>query len=275
VVVVEKRLDRRRRCLAPLYPGFNYSNCSMCLRCPPGNHARSEPPRHGLQILPYEGGAVLQQDGGYLAMYRDHDANRREFARHPSAMPKPRPLFPRHPAPLPLHPPMLMHAPDPTSSAPDLNELMYIGKKFSKCRKPSAKEWSALTMSISDYLDEYFEHPVIKAYLAVLPSWHRLGPMSPGSAGVLPCRHGRCRRQYRRSALLMAAWVDHGRVKVAGRVRRRNPRRQGRDWVLVKNTAPGVVLDGGDEIMGNLLSPTWMQRTFLKPSKKRNRPPPS
>ena len=22
------------------------------------------------------------QDGGYLAMYRDHDANRREFARH-------------------------------------------------------------------------------------------------------------------------------------------------------------------------------------------------
>ena len=39
-------------------------------------------PRHGLQILPYEGGAVFQQDGGYLAMFRDHDANRREFARH-------------------------------------------------------------------------------------------------------------------------------------------------------------------------------------------------
>ena len=39
-------------------------------------------PKYGFQILPYEGGAVLQQDGGYLAMYRDHDANRREFARH-------------------------------------------------------------------------------------------------------------------------------------------------------------------------------------------------
>ena len=41
-----------------------------------------ELPRHGLQILPYEGGAVLTRDGGYLAIYRDHDANRREFARH-------------------------------------------------------------------------------------------------------------------------------------------------------------------------------------------------
>ena len=38
--------------------------------------------RHGLQIIPYEGGAVFTRGGDYLGMHRDHDANRREFARH-------------------------------------------------------------------------------------------------------------------------------------------------------------------------------------------------
>ena len=42
------------------------------------------------------------------------------------------------------------------------------------------------TMSISDFLDEYFENPVIKAYLAVSAIiGTALGPMSPGSAYVL------------------------------------------------------------------------------------------
>ena len=66
-----------------LYPGFTYSNCSYVSSLLRPEIMRDlELPKHGLQILPYEGGAVLQQDGGYLAMYRDHDANRREFARH-------------------------------------------------------------------------------------------------------------------------------------------------------------------------------------------------
>ena len=38
------------------------------------------------------------------------------------------------------------------------------------------------TMSISDFLDEYFESPVIKGYLAVSAIiGTALGPMSPGS----------------------------------------------------------------------------------------------
>ncbi len=66
-----------------LYPGFTYSNCSYVSSLLRPEIMRDlELPKYGLQILPYEGGAVLQQDGGYLAMYRDHDANRREFARH-------------------------------------------------------------------------------------------------------------------------------------------------------------------------------------------------
>ncbi len=42
------------------------------------------------------------------------------------------------------------------------------------------------TMSIADFLDEYFESPVIKGYLAVSAIiGTALGPMSPGSAYVL------------------------------------------------------------------------------------------
>ena len=41
-------------------------------------------------------------------------------------------------------------------------------------------------MSIADFLDEYFENPVIKACLAVSTIiGTALGPMSPGSAYVL------------------------------------------------------------------------------------------
>ena len=66
-----------------LYPGFTYSNCSYVSSLFRPEIMRDlELPKYGLQILPYEGGAVFTEDGGYLGMYRDHDANRREFARH-------------------------------------------------------------------------------------------------------------------------------------------------------------------------------------------------
>tara|TARA_R110002124_G_scaffold26762_2_gene96153 strand:+ start:1415 stop:1846 length:432 start_codon:yes stop_codon:yes gene_type:complete len=66
-----------------LYPGFTYSNCSYVSSLFRPEIMRDlELPKYGLQILPYEGGAVLTQDGGYLATHRNHDANRREFARH-------------------------------------------------------------------------------------------------------------------------------------------------------------------------------------------------
>ena len=66
-----------------LYPGFTYSNCSYVNSLFRPEIMRDlELPRHGLQILPYEGGALMTGDGGYLGMFRDHDANRREFARH-------------------------------------------------------------------------------------------------------------------------------------------------------------------------------------------------
>src|SRR5215207_4577511 len=46
-----------------LYPNFTYSNCSYVSSLLRPEIMRDlELPKYGLQILPYEGGAVLQQD---------------------------------------------------------------------------------------------------------------------------------------------------------------------------------------------------------------------
>ncbi|MFT3671133.1 phytoene desaturase family protein [Aestuariivirga sp.] len=174
-----------------LYPGFTYSNCSYVsslLR--PEIMRELELPKHGLQIIPYEGGAVFTQDGGYLAMYRDHDANRREFARF---SPRDAENYDRYSRDVLRHcrfirPLLLRTPPDPTSFRPrDLSELAYIGRKLFDM--PEEDIYAMIrfwTMSISDFLDEYFETPVIKAYLAVSSIiGTALGPMSPGSAYVL------------------------------------------------------------------------------------------
>ena len=79
-------------------------------------------------------------------------------------------------------------APDPTSFRPrDISELVYLARKFGEM---SAAEMALTlrfwTMSIADFLDEYFETDVIKANFALSGIiGTALGPMSPGTAYVL------------------------------------------------------------------------------------------
>ncbi len=174
-----------------LYPGFTYSNCSYVSSLFRPEIMRDlELPKHGLQVLPYEGGAVMTQGGGYLAMFRDHDANRREFARH---SPRDAEAYDRYSRDILRHcrfirPLLFRTPPDPSSFRPrDLSELAHLGKQLFGMSEPQIyamiRFW---TMSIADFLDEYFENPVIKAYLAVSAIiGTALGPMSPGSAYVL------------------------------------------------------------------------------------------
>ena len=63
-----------------LYPQFTYSNCSyVCSLLRPEIMRTLELPRHGLQIIPYEGGCTMMRDGNHLALYDNHDALRREI----------------------------------------------------------------------------------------------------------------------------------------------------------------------------------------------------
>lgn len=174
-----------------LTPGFTYSNCSYVSSLFRPEIMRDlELPRFGLQILPYEGGAVFMENGGTLGMFRDHDANRREFARH---SPRDAEAYDIYARDVLRHcrfirPMLLRTPPDPARFRPrDLAEMAWLGKQLSgQSERQIAEMIRFWTMSISDYLDHYFESPVIKAYLAVSAIiGTALGPMSPGSAYVL------------------------------------------------------------------------------------------
>ncbi|MGF7158961.1 phytoene dehydrogenase-like protein [Rhodoligotrophos appendicifer] len=258
-----------------LYPGFKYSNCSyVCSLFRPEIMRDLELPKHGLQVIPYQGGAVLTQDGGYLATYKNHEANRRELARFSrrdaeaydeySAEVLRQCRFIR---------PLLMRAPpDPTSFKPrDIGELLFLGKKFHGLTEAEMYDivrfW---TMSIAEFLDEYFETDVVKAYFCVSGIiGTALGPYSPGTAYVLLHHYmgevdgnvgawGFTRGGMGQIANTLAtAFQSYGGV-----IRTSAPV----DKVMVNAGATtGVVLENGEEIRAKLvLSNLDVKRTFLK-----------
>ncbi len=266
-----------------LYPGFLYSNCSyVCSLFRPEIMRDLELPKHGLQILPYEGGAVFMEGGDYLGMFRDHDANRREFARHSKRDAE---AYDRYSRDILRHcrfiRPLLMRTPpDPSSFRPrDLSELAFLGKKMFELSEAQICDMIRFwTMSISDYLDEYFEHPVIKAYMAVSAIiGTALGPMSPGSAYVLLHHYmgdvdgnvgawgfARGGMGAITQSLAKALAAYGGEIRAG----------KGVEQILVSNgRATGVVLEGGDEILGRrVISNMDVKRTFLKHVDERDLP---
>ena len=258
-----------------LYPGFTYSNCSYVASLFRPEIMRDlELPQHGLQILPYEGGAVFMEGGGYLGMFRDHDANRREFARH---SPRDAEAYDRYARDVLRHcrfiRPMLMRtAPDPSSFKPrDIAELAWLGKQFTGLSETAIYEMIRFwTMSISDFLDEYFENPVIKAYLAVASIiGTALGPMSPGTAYVL-LHHAMGDVDgnvgawgFSRGGMGAITKALAGSLQAAGGEIRTG---HGVEKIQVANNrAVGVVLSNGDEIRGRrVISNMDVKRTFLQ-----------
>ena len=126
------------------------------------------------------------------------------------------------------------------------------------------------TMSISDFLDEYFETDVIKANFSISGIiGTALGPMSPGTAYVLlhhymgevdgsvgAWGYARGGMGAITKALSASFQASGGTIRTGAEVER----------VLVRNgKATGVVLAGGEEIAGKLvISNADVKRTFLK-----------
>ena len=257
-----------------LTPGFTYSNCSyVCSLFRPEIMRDLELPRHGLQVIAYEGGAVLTRDGDFLGNYRDHEAHRREFARFSARDAE---AYDRYSRDVTrqcrfIQPLLMRTAPDPTSLKPrDLGELLYLGRKFAGLgaaeMAQTARFW---TMSISDYLDEYFETDVIKAYFALSGIiGTALGPMSPGTAYILlhhymgevdgsvgAWGYARGGMGAVTQALAASFEASGGTIRTGVEV----------DQVLVRNgRAEGVVLSGGEEVRaGTVVSNADVKRTFL------------
>jgi phytoene dehydrogenase-like protein len=174
-----------------LYEDWIYSNCSyVCSLLRPEIYRALDLARHGLQVTPYGGSVTFKQNGDYLGSYWDHEVAHREFARHSK---RDADAYQRYSAEVMrqtrfIRDFLLRTPPDPTSFRPrDLRELALIGGRLLEMEEEAIYDTIRFwTMSIGEYLEEFFETDVIKAHLAgsgIIGT--ALGPYSPGTAYVL------------------------------------------------------------------------------------------
>jgi phytoene dehydrogenase-like protein len=257
-----------------LYDGFTYSSCSyVCSLLRTEIIRELNLPGYGLQIIPYEGGCTMMRDGGHLALYDNHDALRREIARHSRRDAE---SYERYLRDMLrqcrfIKPLLLREPPDPTSFKPrDIMELLYLGKHFHRLGEQrmydTVRFW---TMSCADFLDEYFESDIVKAHLAgssIIGT--ALGPRSPGTAYVLLHHYmgnidgavgawgfARGGMGAVTQALAASLQASGGTIRSGAAVGR----------ILVRDgRARGVVLADGEEIeAGIVVSNLDVRRTFL------------
>ena len=258
-----------------LHDGWTYSNCSYVCSLLRREIVRDlELPRFGLQVIPYEGGASFNKDGAYFAYMSDHDALRREIARHSA---RDVDAYTRFSQTVIrqcrfIRPFLLRNAPDPTSLKPrDLSEMLFLIKQAhglgSRELGETLRFWS---MSIGDFLDEHFETDLIKAHIAgagIIGTG--LGVYSPGTAYVLLHHYmgdvdgaigawGFARGGMGViSNALAAAFEEAGGKIVTG---------SGVDNFLVQGgKAVGVALENGDEYHAPIIASNMdVKRTFLR-----------
>ena len=258
-----------------LHEDWIYSNCSyVCSLLRPEIYRSLELHRHGLQVTPYGGSVQFMQNGDYYGSYHDPEAAYREMARHSihdadayerySADTMRQCRFIRNF--------LLRTAPDPTSFKPkDLMELLAIGKKFMSMGEDRMYETIRFwTMSVAEYLDEYFENDVIKsAFSGSGIIGTALGVHSPGTAYVLLHHYmgdvdGNVGSWgYARGGMGAVANSIAGAFQSFGGEIRTEA---GVDKIIVKNgKATGVALENGEEINARLVvSAMDVKRTFLK-----------
>jgi len=174
-----------------IYPGFLYSNCSyVCSLLRPEIYRALDLAKHGLQIIPYGGSVTFAENGDIFGNYTDHDMSRREIERHSlrdaSAMVRfDRDIMRQCRF---IRPFLMRTPPDPTSFRPrDIMELIHLGREFYKLGEDVIYDTIRFyTMSIAEFLDEYFETPIIKAALSGSGTiGSALGVMSPGTSYIL------------------------------------------------------------------------------------------
>ncbi len=174
-----------------MYKDWTYSNCSyVCSLLRPEVYRSLDLAKYGLQVVPYGGSVTLAENGDYIGNYVDPDVTRREIARHSHRDADASVRFDRdimRQCRL-IRKLLLRTPPDPTSFKPrDLSELLYMGKELMDLGEDVIYDTLRFyTMSISDFLDEYFESPLLKGSYAgsgIIGS--ALGVMSPGTAYIL------------------------------------------------------------------------------------------
>ncbi len=257
-----------------LHEDWIYSNCSyVCSLLRPEIFRALELHKHGLQVTPYGGSVTFMENGDYFGSYHDPEVAYREMARFSR---RDADNYERYSSDTMrqcriIRDFLLSTAPDPTSFKPkDLLGLMQIGKRFLEVGEDRIYETIRFwTMSVAEYLGEYFETDVIKAAMSgsgIIGT--ALGIHSPGTAYVLLHHYmgdvdgnvgswGFARGGMGAvSNSIAGAFQSYG-----GELRTE----AGVDKIIVKNgKAKGVALDNGEEIKANVVvSAMDVKRTFL------------
>ena len=267
-----------------LHPGILYSNCSyVCSLFRPEIMRDLELPKHGLQIVAIEGGTVFTRDGDYLASFRNYNAKKRELERFSV---KDSESYSRYSRDILkqcrfIQPLLMRTAADPASfKFRDLSEMLYLLRKVNDLTASELADTVRFwTMSISDFLDEYFENDVIKASLAVSGIiGTALGPMSPGTAYVLLHHYmGEVDGSigawgYARGGMGAISKALTSSFKAMGGTLLNNSEVEKVD--IRGARVNGVILKNGDEYLAkNVVSNADVKRTFLKLTDPEHLPP--
>jgi phytoene dehydrogenase-like protein len=174
-----------------IHEGWIYSNCSyVCSLLRPEIFRDLDLARHGLQVVPYGGGVTFTRDGDILGNYVDEAVQRREIARYSA---RDADAYLRYSTDVMrqcrfIRPLLMRTPPDPTSlKMRDLKEMAYLGREFAKLGEQFINDTIRFySMSIADFLGEYFENDLVKAHFSgsgIIGT--ALGVQSPGTAYVL------------------------------------------------------------------------------------------
>ena len=258
-----------------IYPGFKYSVCSYVVSLLRPEIIRDlDLPRHGLEILPLDGTFTPMPDGNYLWRVNDHARTRREIARHSKLDAEAYDEYGKAMVEMGrfVKPILTMIPPDPTSLDPrGLMDLMSLVRRFHALTTADKyNQIQLMTMSASDFLDQWFETDVLKATMAasgIIGTF--LGVKSPGTAYVLLHHYmGEIDGAFRswglsRGGTGAISEAIAGAARESGvEVRTEAPVSK----IIVKDgTAVGVVLNSGDYLTANVISSSVDPRlTFLK-----------
>lgn len=233
---------------------------------------------HGLQTMELDPIAFAPSSGGAgLALWRDQDKTLAEIGRFSASDAKSFPRFQRLVEDITGFMEPLLSKPPSTPdirTAADLVEMLKLGLGFRKLGTATMHELlRVMPMSISDFLDEWFESPQLKALLAG-PALENicLGPRAQGTAALFLYQRmtkrariakggaGGVADALSRAAAAAGATVRTGCAVAAIRVE------DGR--------ARGVTLDNGESVDASfVLSSVSPRRTFLELSDPSVLPP--
>src|SRR5262249_7165803 len=264
VLVLERRhLVGGAAVTEEIFPGFKYTVASYVVSLLRPEVIRElDLPSFGLEILPLESTLTPLPDGNYLARWADHAKTRQEIMRHSIADAEAYDQFGKlmYQMAVMVKPILGMVPPEIGSfNLSDLLKLQGLGKQFRSLGEKYLYDMHKLmTMSSTDFLDEWFETECLKATMSasgIIGTF--LGPRSPGTAYVLMHHYmgeidGNFRSWgFQRGGMGAVSESIAGAARHFGaEIRLEAPVQE----VIVKSgRATGVVLEGGEEIHADML----------------------